>query len=238
MPLIRTAEELAQVADPAWPALYESFTTTGPATRVLPADPERARQVLYRLQVSATSVLGAMALNCGGVIAGKGWLRLLGAGYERLPDLAQVNDLGDPVEASAPPPSLIVGYDVLGGRFAVDGGGLALATGQVCYFGPDSLNWVGIGVGHGAFVTWACSGDADQFYRDLRWTEWEREVGQLRLDEGLAFYPPLFTAQAHDPGACERRAIPMKELLAFYDGMAVQVGGLPDGGGFEFRITE
>ena len=49
-------------------------------------------------------------------------MRLLGGGAG-LPDLAAANDLGPP-GASGPPPWLTVGFDVLGGRFAVSGGGL------------------------------------------------------------------------------------------------------------------
>jgi hypothetical protein len=150
-----------------------------------------------------------MALNCGGVLVDNGWLRLLGGGYHRLPDPAALNGLGEPTGVSSPPPSLKVAYDVLGGQFAVDGGGLGTAPGPLCYFGPDTLNWVGLGTGFGAFVAWACSGHLDSFYRDLRWPGWEQEVGAVGLDQGLSFYPPLFSREAKDRAALSRQGVPM-----------------------------
>jgi hypothetical protein len=218
--------------------LLETFNEAGSGTRVLPADSERAEMVLYRLQVTARSALGAMAVNCGGVITDGGWIRLLGAGYDGLGDLAEVNGLGQPGDASKPPPWLIVGYDVLGGRFAVDGGGLGIARGEVCYFGPNTLSWIGLGAGHGAFVVWACSSQVDDFYRDLRWPTWKEEVASLRLDQGLAFYPPLFSKQAKDVGACNRRPVPIDELFAFHEEMLGQVADLPPGTAIEFRTSE
>ena len=77
-------------------------------------------------------MLGALALNSGGMLGDHGWVRLLGGGSGRLPDLATVSGPG-PQAASAPPLSLTVGFDVLGGRFAVNGGGLPGQPGEVCY---------------------------------------------------------------------------------------------------------
>ena len=193
--VVRTAEELAKVNDPGWPTLLSVFRASGEAVRVLPVAPEQSAQVLYGLQVTARSALGAMALNCGGVLVDNGWLRLLGGGYHRLPDPAALNGLGEPTGVSSPPPSLKVAYDVLGGQFAVDGGGLGTAPGPLCYFGPDTLNWVGLGTGFGAFVAWACSGHLDSFYRDLRWPGWEQEVGAVGLDQGLIDHRKLAVFQ-------------------------------------------
>jgi hypothetical protein len=53
---------------------------------------------------------------------------------------------------------LEVAWDVMGGRFAINGGGLDAEVGEVCYWGPDSLDWTGIGGGHFGFVGWALGG--------------------------------------------------------------------------------
>ena len=50
------------------------------------------------------------------------------SGHGGLPDLATANCLSDPTGTSAPPPKLTVAYDVLGGQFAIDGGGSAVAS--------------------------------------------------------------------------------------------------------------
>jgi Protein of unknown function DUF2625 len=56
-------------------------------------------------------------------------VRLLGGGSGRLPDLVTASGLGPPT-ASTPP--LTVGFDMLGGRFAVNSGGLPGQLGEVC----------------------------------------------------------------------------------------------------------
>jgi hypothetical protein len=101
---------------------------------VLPAGREAGLDVLFRLQVAARSTLGALALNCGGLLVDHGWVRVLGGGTSRLPDLATASGLGRPGSPGAPPPSLTVAFDVLGGRFAVNGGDLPGRPGEVCYW--------------------------------------------------------------------------------------------------------
>ncbi len=73
-----------------------------------------------------------MASNCGGIVADHGWVRLLGGGGRDVPDVAMANHLGEPGTRTGPPPWLLVGFDALGGRFAIDGGGLGVSSGEVC----------------------------------------------------------------------------------------------------------
>jgi hypothetical protein len=145
-----------------------------------------------------------------------------GGGGAGLPDLAAANGLGSPDEKSAPPPALLVGFDVLGGRFAVDGGGLGMAPGEVCYWGPDSLSWVGLSGGHAAFVSWALGGGLGDFYAGLRWGGWEEMTEALPLDEGISVFPPPFTTEGRGPRV-SRRPVPFAELLGFYDDAAAQL---------------
>lgn len=126
MTAIRAAGELAGVPDPAWPLWLELVRLAPVTAVVLPVDRPDGLEVLFRLQITARSMMGALALNSGGMLADHGWVRLLGGGSGNLPDLAAANGLGPP-GASPPPMSMTVGFDVLGGRFArmVLGGGLA-----------------------------------------------------------------------------------------------------------------
>lgn len=84
-------------------------------------------------------------------------MRLLGGGSEGLPDLAAANGLERP-GTSELPPWLTVGFDVLGGRFAVNGGGLPGQPGEVCYWGPDTLAWTALGGGYSQFARMVLSG--------------------------------------------------------------------------------
>jgi hypothetical protein len=223
---VRTVAELRDVADPAWPQLAHAIDAAPNAT-VAPLTTADGEACLLALQVTARSALGALALNAGGVLVDHGWLRILGGGYDGLPSLALANGLsaGPP---AAPPPALLVAFDVLGGRFAVDGGALG-ARGEVHYWGPDNLVWSPLGIGHSDFVHWALSAGLATFYADLRWDGWAEEVSRIGLGEGLAVMPPLCTSQSRPLGATSRRPVPWGELSAFLD----ELSTLPEG---EFRL--
>lgn len=230
----RSVSELANVAVPAWPDLSAAIDSA-PDADVLTVDPASASQTLHALQVTTGSVLGALAYNCGGILIDHGWIRILGGGTDRLPSLATANTLGDPAQASTPPPFLIVAFDVLGGRFAIDGGGLGIAPGEVCYWGPDTLSWEALGLGHGAFVNAFLQGAATEFYKPWRWAGWEAEVAAVESDQGLSLMPPPFASQGANLADVSRRPVPFTELIAFYDDMADQVKDLRPGE--TFRLT-
>jgi Protein of unknown function DUF2625 len=59
---LRTSAELANVSDPAWHRLRELVDQNATA-RVLPVVYEAGQAVLFRLQVTASSTLGSLALN-------------------------------------------------------------------------------------------------------------------------------------------------------------------------------
>ncbi|YAL83195.1 DUF2625 family protein [Dermacoccaceae bacterium W4C1] len=219
----RSASELIDVSDPAWPHLRQ-VAEARESTRVLPVGGSGER-VIERLQVTARSALGALALNCGGILVDHGWLRLLGGGSPGLPDLASANGLPSAPGAHQPPGAMLIGWDVLGGRFAIDGGALGVAPGQVCYFAPDSLRWESLGIGHTDFVHAMLSGAAAEFYASTRWSGWEREVTSLAIDRGYSLYPPPFSREGADVDRVARSAVPIQELFAFYDDAARQLNG-------------
>lgn len=217
----------------AWPDLADAIGQAEPTVRILPVDAEAGRRVLGRLGVTEQSTLGALAARTGGLVLDHGWMRILGGGSRELPDIATASSLGDGV-----PPHLIVGFDVLGGRFAIDGGGLGVKAGEVCYWGPDTLRWTGIGSGHTAFVLGALSGDLAEFYADLRWAGWEAETANIGLDQGISIFPPPFTAEGRDIGAASRRAISYRELLDYYADRAGQLDGIDNGAQVRFGVTD
>lgn len=218
---VRGVDELEEVASSAWAEIAE-LTAAGDA-HVLPIDLSQGRRVLYRLQVSAGSCLGALALNCGGILVDHGWFRLYGGGSTQLPDLATVNGLADPTDQTSPPGLLLMGADALGGRFAIDGGALGVAPGEVCYFGPDTLSWGGLGGGHAAFVRAVLDGSMSQTFESLRWPGWEAEVEALNPDQGISLYPPPFSVEGQDPSKVSRRPVPIAELFGFYEDVAAQL---------------
>jgi uncharacterized protein DUF2625 len=159
--------------------------------------------------VSAASALGALALNCGGMLIDRGWLRMLGAGCTGLPDLATANGLDDS-EVAVAPGVLTVAYDVL----AAAASQLMVET---CRQRPvrsrtegaaDTLDWTPIGGGHSTFVQWALGGGLADFYQHLRWPGWQGEVSRLTPDFGIAVYPPLFSVEGREPSYQIRQVPP------------------------------
>lgn len=202
-------ERLIAVDDPAWPHLQQALAESD--VIALPVDSERGQRSLWGLQVSAASTMGAVALHTGGIVAEHGWVRLYGGGSEDMPSIAEANGLSGPV--SAPPGALVVGHDVLGGLFAIDGGALGIAPGGICYFGPDTLAWEGLDGGYSAFLGAALGGGLEVVFESLSWPGWQEDVASLALSQGIALYPPPSTVEGSDVSKASRSVVSIQELL-------------------------
>lgn len=236
---MRSLEALTSPDDPAWPEIQRWIADSPRSAEVLPLATADKGRCLYKLQVTTRSPLGALAWETGGLLLDDGWLRVLGGGTATLADIATSSGVGDPAMTSAPPPFLVVGHDVLGGRFAVNGGGLPVEPGETAYFAPDSLAWEGMGFGHGAFLEWALTGDTDPFYASLRWPGWRAEVSAVRPDQGLSVYPPLYTAEgAQNIASTSRRPVPWTEILAISEEVSEQLAETQDGTAVTIKVTE
>ncbi|MCI0158841.1 DUF2625 domain-containing protein [Leifsonia shinshuensis] len=202
-----------------WPAVLRRLDEAQTAVDVLPLDPARGRAALQELQLTERSTMGAIAAHTGGLIVDSGWVRILGGGSPGLPGLAEWA-AGDPARSH-----LVIALDAIGGRFAVDGGGLGIGPGEVCHWGPDSPAWSGVGGGYSAFIAWAVGGGLPEFYGSLRWDGWQDDTRPLRPDEGWALYPPPFAEEGQDTNAVTRAVVPLAELHEFYAEVARQLGG-------------
>ena len=90
---------------------------------------------------------------------------------------------------------LLVGDDVLGGFFAVNGGGLGDDPGEVYYLPYDGLNWESLGVSYSQFLAWSFTSALEGFYGADRWEGWQDDVGSLSGDQCFSFYPFLWTEE-------------------------------------------
>lgn len=180
--------------------------------RVERADGERA---LVALQVTSRSPMGAIALETGGLLVDHGWVRVLGAGHKRLP--RSIHEWNRLVAGSAQrlPGTMLVADDVLGGFFAINGGGLKGAMGHVFYYSPQSLAWEDVAPSYSEWLMGIMTGDLEAFYKGLRWPGWRREVEPLTGDRGISVYPFLFTS-GEDISKRSRRPVPVGELWTLH----------------------
>ncbi|MGH3387725.1 MAG: DUF2625 family protein [Actinomadura sp.] len=205
-----------RVDQSAWPEVSAAMAAAPYPVEVLPADPGRASACLAALEITTRSWLGAVVANAGGLLVDHGWLRVLGSGHGGLPDVA--------AEADPQAGVVIVGYDVMGGRFAW-GRQQPGAKPTVHYFGPDDLSWQDLEQGYGEWLHAVLAGSLTRFYDTLRWPGWEAEVAALALDQGITAWPPPFAEEGQDLSTVSRKAVPLAELVSFYQDAARQLNG-------------
>ena len=208
---MRTLAELTSTDDPAWP-LVQQWLAAAPGVEVLPVDHAKADAALTHLQVTLRSPMGAVVYHTGGLLIDHGWLRILGSQSVRLPrSIPSWNEGKAPVDSAGQPAYLLVADDVLGGFFAVNGGGLPGKPGNVFYLAPDRLEWEDMSVGYTDFLHWALSPGIEKFYSDCRWPHWQDEVAKIPGDSALSIYPFLW-AKGPAIEARSRKAVPVSEL--------------------------
>lgn len=94
----------------------------------------------------------------------------------------------------------------------------------MCCFGPDTLAWESLGLGHGAWLSWIATSDIS-----LRRPTWREETRDLPLTHGIAVYPFLWSQEAHRGlAATTRSPAPMIELFSLQDEFAARFAAEPD----------
>ena len=210
---MRTLTELTTTDDPAWPLVQQWIASAPNGVAVLPVDRATAEAALLKLQVTLRSPMGAVAHHSGGLLIDHGWLRILGAGSERMKrSLPSWNEGRVPNDTDGRPTLVLVADDVLGGFFAINGGALGDDLGKVFYLAPDTLAWENLSIGYTDFLAWALSPRLDAFYERQRWPHWQDEVGNLDGDHALSVYPFLW-AEGAPIEQRSRKAVPVGELF-------------------------
>jgi hypothetical protein len=161
----------------AWTLVQRWVAEAANDAVLLPADADAGPAALEALAVTDRSLLGALAVNTGGLVIDHGWLRVLGG-----PSLLEWRDRLDS--------DLVVGHDVVAGFYAVD-----KEEGEVRYLAPETLEWSGTEMGHSEWVHWTLAGDLESYYAHLRWPGWEEDAAALAPDQGFKVDPPPFTRE-------------------------------------------
>lgn len=205
---MRSLKELVNTEDPGWPLVQEWIATARNQVEVLGTDRARGEEVLFSLQVTTRSPMGAIALETGAILIDHGWLRFLGSGHERMRgNLRSWNTNKDHLQGG-----LVVAHDALGGFFALNGGAFPGKPGTAFYFAPDTPKWEATNKSYSELLTWALSGDLEMFYQNMRWPGWEDDISALTGDQGILIYPFLFAREGGSVAERSRHPVPMDEL--------------------------
>ena len=191
---MKSLQDLIHCADPAWPLVQRWIAEATNHVEVLPPPDNAIReQALLDTQVTTRSPMGAIIYESGGILVDHGWLRILGSGHPRLPRSLPDWNFERSFSVSGEKPSfLLVADDVVGGFFAIDGGGLGFECGKICYLPPDTLAWENTEKGYSDFLVWSFKGDLAMYYETIRWPGWQKDLQTIRGDEAFGFIPPLF----------------------------------------------
>lgn len=194
-----------------WQAILEEIAESAHKPQIIPVDAEKAKDSLVKLQMTTQSYLGASVFNTGGMIFGNGLVRLYGSGSDQIPDISTVNQL---TTLDDYPAALVVGYDVFGGIFALDGGGLGIETGSMCFLPVDTLEWGSMGSPYSYFLSWLIDGSRiEGFYENLLWNGWREQLAELREGYGFSLFPPPSTTAWRNVASRSAAPVPLSELL-------------------------
>ena len=212
----RGLDELVDVSEPGIDLVREWVGAARNPVELLACERSAGEATLLALQVTTRSPMGAIAFETGGVLVDHGWLRVLGAGCARLPrSIATWNRLDRGADAHRMPRALLVGDDLVGGFFVLNGGALPGRPGGVFYLAPDSLDWEDLELGYSDWLRWTLIGDLAKFYENARWIGWESDSSALGGDRAVSVYPFLC---AEGPSVADRarRPVPVEELWGLH----------------------
>lgn len=138
----------------------------------------------------------------------------MGSGHKRLDrSLPEWNKGKSYNEVGEQPSFLLVADDVLGGFFALNGGGLSPeGIGQIYYFAPDTKEWESLELSYSAFIVWCFQGNLDMFYLDSQWDGYEKDLENISGTQAMSFYPYLWTKEGQDINKCSRKIVPVQEV--------------------------
>jgi hypothetical protein len=222
---MRSVEELINKADPGWTLVQGWIDSAKNKIEVLPADTSKAKEALYKTQVTTRSPMGAIIYMTGGILIDNGWIRILGSGSARLnrslPDWNKGKSFSEFGQASS---FLLIADDAIGGFFLLNGGGLGKDLGKVYYFSPDNLEYEPLDLSFTEFLLFCFYNDLEKFYEGKRWENWKAEVSNLKGDKVFNFFPYLWSKEGKDINKILRKEIPVEEQYSFNLDMRKQLG--------------
>ncbi|WP_405415295.1 DUF2625 domain-containing protein [Maribacter sp. Asnod1-A12] len=212
---MKSINELINIEEPGWTLVTEWINDATNKVEILPKNEKEADNALYQTQVSTRSPMGAIIYETGGLLIDHGWIRILGSANQKLDRTLPKFNKGKTFKDYGDKPAIfLVADDVVGGFYAINGGALGNDLGNIYYFAPDALEWEPMDIGYSDFLWWTFTGDLSQFYANARWTGWEKEISEINGNQGITFYPFLWTEHKHIDDLT-RKIVPISEIWSF-----------------------
>ena len=168
-------EDLVKTDSPAIEVLKSWINNAVTDCELLEASQEN-RRILYKIQASTSTILGALAYETGGLKVDNGWLRILGSGNKALPrTLVDLNykEYG----------YILFADDAAGGFYAINQGGLGKDINNIYFLAPDFNEWEPLEIDLEIFIQIIMSDEINDFYDGLRWSTWRKDIQSLKPNE-------------------------------------------------------
>ena len=222
---MRPVYELINEAESGWAFVSQWIDSAKNKVEILSAEADRAKDALYKIQVTTRSPMGAIVYMTGGLLVDDGWIRILGSGNIKLTRSLPEWNLGKTFTAFGQAmPSLLIADDVLGGFFLLNGGGLGQDVGKVYYFSPDNLEYEALELTYTDFLNFCFNYNLDEFYEGYRWLSWRTDVLPLSGDEVFNFFPALWTKEGKELDKNSRKPVSVEEQYRLNVDLRRQLG--------------
>jgi hypothetical protein len=213
---MRPADQLIDSAQPGWTVLKKWIDSAKNKVEILPVDSSKAKEAIYKTQMTTRSIMGAIVYCTGGILVDNGWIRILGSGSAKmqrtLPDWNKgkgFKEFGDP------PAFILVADDAAGGYFAINYGNFGRDIDSMYYLSPDKLKWERLKINYEDFVWFCFMGNLKKFYSGIRWSTWQKDVQNLKADDVFHFYPPLWSTEGKDVEKSSKKPVPAESELLY-----------------------
>lgn len=221
---MKPVDELINKVEPAWIDVQKWIDSAKNKVEILACDTAKAKDALYKTQVTTRSPMGAIIYSTGGLLVDNGWIRILGSGNTKLNRSLPDWNKGKSFKEFGDKPSFyLVADDAAGGFFAINGGGLGKDLGKVFYLSPDDLSWENLEMTYTQFLLFCFNSNLNKFYESLRWKEWKDEVSKLDGNSVYNFFPFLWTKEGQDINKVSRKIVPIEEQYNFLLDMGKQL---------------
>jgi hypothetical protein len=213
---MRPVDQLINQTDPGWPVVKQWIDSAKNKVEVLPADLSKAKEALYKTQVTTHSIMGAIVYSTGGILVDEGWIRIFGSGSVRLQRTLPDWNKGKAFKEFGDRPAFfLVADDAAGGLFAINYGPFGSDIENVYYFSPRSLQWEALGINYEDFIEFCFNGDLEKFYSGIRWASWREDVRSISADQVFHITPPLWSAEGQDVEKSIKKPVPVDEQYRY-----------------------